>query len=404
MPEFRFQQAACIFTRAMNQATFFSGTRKLGILGGGQLGKMLLECTRRWDVYTKVMDPDPAAPGRMACNEFVVGSLLDYEKVIAFGKDCDVVTIEIEHVNTEALQHLKKLGIKIHPDPEALATIQDKGLQKMFYRSLDLPTADFALYNSALEIIAAIESGRLNYPFVQKSRKAGYDGKGVSIIRSATDLDKLMDTPSVVEDCIALSNELAVIAVRNEDGELACFDPVSMDFHPEANLLDLLLYPAPLSETLCLQAKQMALQLIEAYSICGLLAVEFLIDTKGQLWINEVAPRPHNSGHQTIESSFSSQYEQHLRGILNLPLGSTDVIRPSAMVNLLGAEGYSGPVRYEGLLDCLHQEGIYIHLYGKQQTRPFRKMGHVTVTDTSLEEAKKRALWVKETIQVKSLS
>jgi 5-(carboxyamino)imidazole ribonucleotide synthase len=224
------------------------------------------------------------------------------------------------------------------------------------------------------------------------------------VIKSANDINLLMDTPSVIEDMVSLSNELAVIAVRNDSGEIRCFDAVSMDFHPDANLLDLLLYPAPISLDMQQQAVQIAERLIEKLNICGLLAVEFLVDQQEQLWINEVAPRPHNSGHQTIESAQSSQYEQHLRGILNLPLGSTQLISPSAMANLLGEESFQGPVHYEGLTDCLSKEGVYVHLYGKKTTKPFRKMGHVTVTHSSLDEAKKIAQWVKQTIKVKSLS
>jgi len=381
---------------------FFSTSSKLGILGGGQLGKMLLQCTRNWDIYTKVLDPDAEAPARLACNEFVQGSLKDFDTVYQFGKDCTVLTIEIEHVNTEALKKLQAEGVMVHPDPAALGQIQDKGLQKMFYRLNELPTSDFALYDDIDEIRDALAAGRIRYPFVQKTRTAGYDGKGVSIIRHADDLSKLMEMPSLVEDCVDVKTEIAVIACRNAAGEVVCYDPVSMDFHEEANLLDLLLYPAPISEALNEEAKGIARKLIEEFDLCGLLAVEFLIDQQDRLWINEVAPRPHNSGHQTIESSYTSQYEQHLRGILNLPLGSTRVKVPSAMVNLLGAEGHSGPVDYQGLNECLQIEGVHIHLYGKKITKPFRKMGHVTITNDVLDQAKTTAQWVKQNIQVLS--
>lgn len=382
--------------------SFFSSSRKLGILGGGQLGKMLLQCTQPWDIYTKVLDPDAEAPSRIGCNEFVQGSLMDFDTVYQFGKDCDVLTIEIEHVNADALLKLRDEGVQVHPNPEALKQIQDKGLQKMFFKLNDLPTSDFALYANTTEIKRAIEEGLIKYPFVQKTRTAGYDGKGVSIIRSANELDKLMEMPSLVEDCVDVKTEIAIIACRNSNGEVSCFEPVAMDFHAEANMLDLLLYPAPISENLCHVAQAIAKTLIEKFDICGLLAVEFLIDQNDKIFINEVAPRPHNSGHQTIESSQSSQYEQHLRGILNLPLGSTATLEPSAMVNLLGAEGFSGPVNYQGILECIGQEGVHIHLYGKKITKPFRKMGHVTVTNPSLENAKLKAQWVKQTIQVQS--
>lgn len=383
--------------------TFFSTPLKLGILGGGQLGKMLLQCTRNWDVYTKVLDPDAEAPSRIACNEFVQGSLQDFDTVYQFGKDCTVLTIEIEHVNAAALKQLKAEGVIVHPDPEALCTIQDKGLQKMFFRFHELPTTDFALYDGIDSILNAIQNGLIRYPFVQKTRTAGYDGKGVSIIKSEADLPKLMEMPSLVEDCVDVKTEIAVIASRNAQGQVVCFDPVSMDFHEDANLLDLLLYPAPIDQTMTDKAKHIAIQLIEKFNICGVLAVEFLINHQDEIYINEVAPRPHNSGHQTIESTVTSQYEQHIRGVLNLPLGSTAVKIPSAMVNLLGAEGFTGDVNYVGIEQCLEQEGVYVHIYGKKKTKPFRKMGHVTVTNASLEEAKNKAQWVKQTLQVQSL-
>ncbi|MBL7765512.1 MAG: 5-(carboxyamino)imidazole ribonucleotide synthase [Chitinophagaceae bacterium] len=384
--------------------TFFSTPHKLGILGGGQLGKMILRHTLQWDIYTKILDPDAEAPCRHACHEFVQGDLQDYDTVYNFGKDCTVLTIEIEHVNTEALRQLKAEGVIVHPDPEALATIQDKGLQKIFYTSMDLPTTNFSLHDGRESILDGLKNGIIHYPFVQKTRKAGYDGKGVSIIRSADDLDKLMPMESLVEDMVDMETEIAVIVARNAQGEIVCYDPVSMDFHAEANLLDLLLYPAPVDEKMAEHAKRISRLLIEALNICGLLAVEFLIGKDGQLWINEVAPRPHNSGHQTIESSMTSQYEQHLRGILNLPMGSTAMISPSAMVNLLGAEGHQGDVVYEGLEECLADANVHIHIYGKKKTKPFRKMGHVTVTAASLEEAKNKAIWIKEKLQVRSRS
>lgn len=383
--------------------SFFSTKKKLGILGGGQLGKMLLQCTRTWDIYTKVLDADSEAPSRLACDEFHVGSLNDFDTVYNFGKDCDVLTIEIEHVNVEALLKLKNEGVQVHPNPEALAIIKDKGSQKMFFRTNDFPTSDFMLYANKQEVISALESGVISIPFVQKSRRDGYDGKGVLIVKSNDDLQFLMDTACVIEEAVNLQMEIAVIAARNTNHQVVCYDAVAMDFVEGANMLDLLLYPVVPDEELIIQAKEIAAALIEKLNICGLLAVEFFIDESGELLINEVAPRAHNSGHQTIESSETSQYEQHIRGILNLPLGSTKVIIPSAMVNLLGAEGFSGEVYYENIETCMAKEGVHVHIYGKKLTKPFRKMGHVTVTNQSLEEAKKTALWVKQHLQVKSL-
>jgi len=383
----------------MNQS-FFSSGNKLGILGGGQLGKMMLQITRMWDIYTKVLDPDAEAPSRLACNEFVQGNLQDYETVYQFGKDCSVLTIEIEHVNVEALLQLQKEGVIVHPNPQALAIIKDKGLQKQFYQEHQFQTAPFQLYNNKQEILDAVQQGLIQFPFVQKSRTDGYDGKGVQIIHANADLSMLMDTPSVIEKKIEIQTEIAIIAARNSNGEICCYDPVSMDFHEEANMLELLLYPAPISKEITNQAKEIAIQLIDKFSICGLLAVEFLIDPSNQIYINEVAPRAHNSGHQTIESSITSQFEQHVRGVLNLPLGSTKLIFPSAMLNLIGAANHVGDVQYEGVEKLMKEEGVHIHLYGKRKTKPFRKMGHVTVTNYSLEEAKNKAKWVKQNIQV----
>lgn len=385
-------------------ASFISTQKKLGILGGGQLGKMLLQCTQTWDVYTKVLDPDAQAACASICNEFVQGSLMNYDSVYNFGKDCDVLTIEIEHVNVKALHQLKAEGVTVHPDPMALEIIQDKGQQKMFFITNQLPTADFSLFQDKEELLTALQNNLIQYPFVQKSRTDGYDGKGVSIIHHEGELNQLMDTACIVEAKADLLTEIAVIAARNAQGDIVTYDPVSMDFHEGANMLDLLLYPAPISQELSDQAREISKKLIEGFNICGLLAVEFLVDKENKLLINEVAPRPHNSGHQTIESAVTSQYQQHVRGILNLPLGNTEVLIPSAMVNILGGEGYHGEVIYEGLHTCLHAKGVYVHIYGKRQTRPFRKMGHVTVTDESLDKAKNKALWVKEILLVKSRS
>ena len=386
----------------MNKS-FFSTQKKLGILGGGQLGKMLLQTTRTWDIYTKVLDPDNEAPARLACNEFHVGSLMDYDTVFNFGKDCDVVTIEIEHVNVHALQALKKQGVTVHPDPNALEIINDKGLQKMFFKANDLPTSDFMFFENKDDVIKSLNQGDISLPFVQKSRKDGYDGRGVQIVNIAADTERLLNGSCLVEDKVDLKMEIAIIASRNIQGEVACYDAVAMDFVEGANMLDLLLYPVAIDATLVSKAKDIASELIQKLNICGLLAVEFFIDKKDTIYINEIAPRPHNSGHQTIESSETSQYEQHLRGILDLPLGSTNVTIPSVMVNLLGAEGYSGNVYYEHIEKCMATEGVHVHIYGKKQTRPFRKMGHVTVTNKSLDEAKKIAQWVKQTLIVKSL-
>jgi 5-(carboxyamino)imidazole ribonucleotide synthase len=380
----------------------FSSSKKLGIVGGGQLGKMLLHTTQQWDIYTKVLDSDAEAPCKIGSNEFVHGSLQDFDTVYNFGKDCDVVTIEIEHVNVRALMKLEEQGVVVHPKPSSLAIIQDKGEQKMFFTANELPTADFSMFSNKEEVVSAITEKLIRFPFVQKTCKAGYDGKGVAILQHETDLHKLLDGACIVEDKIELHQEISVIGARNAHGEIVIYDAVAMDFHAETNMLDILICPVQISEDLLQQARQITTTLLQKLNISGLLAVEFLIDKNRKLYVNEVAPRAHNSGHQTIESSVTSQYEQHIRGVLNMPLGATDLIAPSVMVNLLGHPDYEGPVRYEGIEACLAQKGVHLHIYGKKTTKPFRKMGHATITHESIEEAKKIAIWVKQTLLIKS--
>jgi 5-(carboxyamino)imidazole ribonucleotide synthase len=384
----------------MQETSFFSTTKKIGILGGGQLGKMLLQCTRTWDVYTKVLDPDNEAPCKLACNEFIQGDLNDFETVYNFGVDCDVITIEIEHVNIEALEKLELEGKIVIPSPNSLKIIKDKGLQKEFYVKHNFPTSAFALYNTVDEIKIAVENKLITLPFVQKSRTGGYDGKGVHVVNSFNDLDDLLQTPSVVEQKVNIKKEIAVIVSRNQQGEIACYDAVSMSVHETANLLDELIYPAEIETHLNKKAKDIAVDLIAKMDVVGLLAVEFFINENDEILINEVAPRPHNSGHQTIESSYTSQYQQHLRCLLGLPLGSTQCVIPSVMINVLGEPGYTGNVQYVGLDNVLKIEGVYVHLYGKKTTKPFRKMGHVTIINNDINEAKKIATWVKTQLKV----
>lgn len=383
-------------------STFFNNKKTLGIIGGGQLGKMLLQAANTWNIYTKVLASDKEGSSLLSCNEFQLGNLQEYDAVYNFGKGCDVITIEIEHVNVDALCQLKKEGVTVHPDPSALQIIKDKGLQKQFLKNNGFPTPDFILFENKKEILKAIKDKALKFPFVQKSRKDGYDGKGVKVIQSSSDKKHIMNISSLVESKVNIKNEISIIASRNSEGEVACYDAIAMDFVKGANMLDLLSYPANINNSIAKKAKQIASSLIEKMNISGLLAVEFFVDKNDNLLINEVAPRPHNSGHQTIESSDTSQFEQHLRGILNLPLGSTAIKTPSVMINLLGEEGYSGNVYYENIEKCLAVEGVHIHIYGKKQTKPFRKMGHVTVTNSSLKEAKKTAQWIKKTLKVRS--
>ena len=379
---------------------YFSSDFKLGILGGGQLGKMLLYDTRKFDIYTCVLDPSNEAPCKIACNEFYQGDLLDYDTVYNFGKNVDVLTIEIENVNVKALEDLERKGIKVYPSSKTLRTIQNKATQKLFYRDHDIPTADFSRFAYTSEIDETIEHGGLNFPFVWKSAQFGYDGRGVKIIRSFEDLKDLPNQECIAEKMIPFKNELAVIVARNPNGEVKTYPVVEMEFHPEANQVEYVICPARIDENVAKKAQEVALKVSEAFKHVGLLAVEMFQTQNDEILVNEVAPRPHNSGHHTIESSYTSQFEQHLRAILNLPLGRTDLKVGGIMVNLVGAEGYTGNVVYEHIENIMEMKGVTPHIYGKKQTRPFRKMGHVTIVNQDINEARKIAEKVKQTIKV----
>jgi 5-(carboxyamino)imidazole ribonucleotide synthase len=375
---------------------------KLGIIAGGQLGKMLIQEASKWDIESYVMDNDENCPARSIASTFVKGSNLDFEAVYQFGKLVDVLTFELENVNIQALKKLKSEGHRVVPDPEILELIQDKGLQKEFYRRNGIPTSKFSLYDSAESIVKAIENGAIQFPFVQKLRKGGYDGRGVAVISSATDLPKLLPGASVVEDKVEISKEISVIAARNGKGEVKCYPVVEMVFDNTANLVDKLLCPSSITVEQSEKAISFASEIVELLNMEGLLAVEFFINAQGDVVVNEMAPRPHNSGHHTIESIITSQFEQHLRAILNLPLGSTKLKLPSVMLNILGEDNHEGPVVYEGLTESMAIDGVKIHLYGKKITKPFRKMGHVTIMSSTLEYALKKAEKVKQLIKVKS--
>jgi 5-(carboxyamino)imidazole ribonucleotide synthase len=374
---------------------------KIGVLGAGQLGKMLALAAGNWHLPLYMLDQAADFPAAYLSAQFTPGNFKDYNDVYQFGKQMDLLTIEIEHVNTKALHDLAAEGVRIHPAPDKLDIIKDKGLQKLFYQEKGIPTSPFDLYEDEKAILEAISSGALAFPFVQKSRTAGYDGRGVSLIRNAAELEsKLLKGPSLVEQLVDIDKELAVVVARNESGQTIAYPTVEMAFHPEANLVEFLFCPANIDEELEQKAQQLALEVIEAFDICGLLAVELFLDQSGALIVNEVAPRPHNSGHHTIDSCYTSQFEQHLRAITNMPLGSTQMKSPSVMVNLLGEDGYTGPAFYEGFADCLAIEGVHMHLYGKTITKPFRKMGHATVVDQDIEKAKEKARLVQETLRI----
>ncbi len=379
---------------------YFSSDFKLGILGGGQLGKMLLYNTRKFDIYTCVLEASEEAPCKIACDEFHLGNLMDYDAVYNFGKQVDVLTIEIENVNVDALEALEKEGVKVYPASKTLRTIQNKAKQKLFYVDNELPTAPFSRFAYLSEIEDAIANGGLELPFVWKAAQFGYDGNGVKVVRKLSDLENLPKDECIAEELVPFKNELAVIVARNASRETKTFPVVEMEFHPEANQVEYVICPARISDDVAKKAREVALNVSKAFNHVGLLAVEMFQTKDDQILINEVAPRPHNSGHQTIEASYTSQFEQHLRAILDLPLGRTDSKVGGVMVNLVGAEGYTGNVVYENIENIMTMDGVTPHIYGKKQTRPFRKMGHVTIVNEDLNEARRIAEEVKKSIKV----
>jgi 5-(carboxyamino)imidazole ribonucleotide synthase len=375
---------------------------KLGIIAGGQLGKMLIQEASKWDIITYVMDKDVHCPASSIASCYVEGDHLDFDSVYQFGKTVDLLTFEIESVNVEALRKLKSEGHTIVPDPEILALVQDKGLQKTFFAQNGIPTAEFRTFDSKESILKSIEDGDTTYPFVQKIRKGGYDGRGVAVINDPDDLSDLLASACIVEDKVEILKEISVIAARNRKGDIECYPVVEMIIDPTANLVDTLICPSSITIEQSLKALNCAAEIIELLKLEGLLAVEMFVNGDGNVIVNEMAPRPHNSGHHTIESIITSQFEQHLRAVLDLPLGSTKLKLPSVMINILGSEGHNGPVMYEGLTEIMAIDGVKIHLYSKKITRPFRKMGHVTVLSSSLEGALQKAEQVKQLVKVKS--
>ena len=379
---------------------FFSSNFKLGILGGGQLGKMLLAETRKFDIQTYVLDPSDEAPCKIACNKFFQGSLTDFDTVYNFGKQVDILTFEIELVNLEALEKLENEGLKIYPSPKTLKLIQNKGVQKDFYVQNNIPTSKFEKYTNLDNLKTSVTSSAVEMPFVWKCTEFGYDGNGVKIVRNISDLENLPNVECIAEEMIAFKHELAVIVCRNPNGEVKTYPVVEMEFHPEANQVEYVICPARIDEKMAQKAAEIALQVSQAFDHVGLLAVEMFQTQDDKILVNEVAPRPHNSGHHTIEASYTSQFENHLRSILNLPLGNCDSKVAGIMVNLVGEENFSGPVIYENIEKIMKIDGVTPHIYGKKETRPFRKMGHVTVVNKDMKEARKIAEEVKNSIRV----
>ncbi len=377
---------------------FYQNDFCVGVLGGGQLGRMLVQESINLNISVACLDPDPNAPCKHLVNEFKVGSLNDYDTVINFGLNKSVLTIEIENVNTKALKDLETRGVKVFPQPHILEMVKDKGLQKLFYTKNNIPTAAYKLVESKADLAAELP----NFPYMQKLRVGGYDGKGVHSLKTESDINNAFDAPCVLEKFVDFETEISVIVARNSKGQTAAFPMVDMEFNKTANLVEYLFSPSALSETIQSTAKKIALSVIEKLEMVGLLAVEMFVTKTGEILVNEIAPRPHNSGHQTIEANRTSQYAQHLRAILNLPLGNTDIIYPSVMVNILGEPGFEGDAIYEKLDDVLSLPGTYVHLYGKKTTKPYRKMGHVTVVNKNLDQAKRQAQMIKQLLKVKA--
>ena len=379
------------------RSIWYGNDYKLGVLGAGQLGRMLIQEAINWNVHIYTMDSEPDSPCSRISHQFTCGSITDYDDVLKFGKDKNLITVEIENVNLEALEELERNGVEIFPQPRVLRIIRDKGIQKQFYSDNNIPTADFKLIDKN-----DIFSNADFLPFAQKLRTGGYDGKGVQIMQSELDFEKAFDAPSVLEKFVDFEKELAVIVARNKNGEVITYPSVECEFNPDANLVEFLFSPAEISSDIEKEAHKMAIDIIEKLDMVGILAVEFFLTRDGKLLVNEIAPRPHNSGHHTIECNVTSQFEQHLRSILNLPLGATDLIQPGAMINILGEPKSNGSVFYAGLEEILKERGVYVHIYGKETVKEYRKMGHFTITCPTIQEVKSKALTLKKSLMAMS--
>lgn len=350
---------------------------KIGILGGGQLGRMLLQAAANYVVETYVLENDENCPAAHLCHHFIKGDIRDFDTVYRFGKDLDALTIEIESINVDALEKLEAEGVKIIPKPSIIKTIQNKISQKEFYRKNSIPSPAFIVTKNRHDLI-----NHLSFlPAVHKIAQGGYDGRGVQVLKNEQAIGKAFDAPSVLEKMVPIQQELSVIVARGQSGEMAVYPAAEMVFDPELNLLDYQISPAISDKTVLEKAEAIARKLVNAFDSAGLFAVEIFVDEQKEVWVNETAPRVHNSGHHSIEANFCSQYDMLWRILLNYPLGNTKAILPSSIVNLLGAEGYAGVAKYEGLEDVLKMPNTYVHLYGKAQTKPGRKMGHVTILD-----------------------
>jgi 5-(carboxyamino)imidazole ribonucleotide synthase len=371
---------------------------KVGILGGGQLGRMLLQAAANYPVETYVLENDPECPAAHLCHHFTKGDIRNFDDVYQFGKNLDAITIEIESVNDEALEKLEQEGVKVYPRAAALRIIKNKITQKEFYKEHQLPTAPFLITQN----LAEVKTQQAFLPAVHKLAMGGYDGKGVQVMKTAEDLDKGFDVPGVLEKMISIKQEIAVIVAINEKGETAIFPPVDMVFDPRLNLLDYQISPATLGNEIFWKMEAIAVTLVKGLKSAGIFAVELFVDIKGEVYVNETAPRVHNSGHHTIEANYSSQFDMLWRVMLGYPLGNTDHILPAAIVNLVGAEGFSGPAKYEGLEEVLQMDTVFVHIYGKKETRGGRKMGHITIVSKDKQDLVYKAHRIKNLIKVVS--
>ncbi|MDX2045258.1 MAG: 5-(carboxyamino)imidazole ribonucleotide synthase [Chitinophagaceae bacterium] len=371
---------------------------KVGILGGGQLGRMLLQQAANYPVQTWVMENDDHCPAAYLCHHFIKGDIRDFDSVYQFGKQVDALTIEIENVNVEALEKLESEGLKIYPRPSALKTIKSKILQKEFYKQFAIPTPEFHVVNTLDDAKALHEF----LPAVQKLGMGGYDGRGVQVLQTTEDYDKGFDAPSVLEKLVAIDKEISVIVAVNDKGSTTLYPPVEMVFDPYLNILDYQIAPADIPERILWKVEAIAMSVARNLRSPGIFAVEMFIDKKGEVYVNETAPRVHNSGHHTIEAHYCSQFDMLWRIILNYPMGVTDAIMPSLMINILGAEGYSGEPCYEGINEALEIQNVFIHIYGKRNTKPGRKMGHVTILGKNKQDLVHEANKIKRTLLVKS--
>ena len=366
---------------------------KIGVLGGGQLGRMLIQEATNLNLHIHILDPDKNAPCSSITQSFTCAPLTDCDAVIEFGKDKSLITVEIENVNIEALETLEKSGIPVYPQPRVLRIIKDKGTQKEFYKEHHIPTSPFTLYENKEALINA----NINYPAVQKLRTGGYDGKGVQILKDASNS---FEDAHLIEELVDFEKEISIIVSRNNRGEISTFPSVECEFNPEAHLVEFLFSPAEISADIEQKAKEIASDVINKLDMVGILAVEMFLTKSGEILVNEIAPRPHNSGHHTIECCKTSQFAQHLRSVIGLPLGDTSLVQAGAMINLLGEKGYTGTAKYEGLDELLKFSGVYPHLYGKEITKPMRKMGHITITGVSLNEVKRTAEAIKGIVKI----